>query len=87
MNVEQILADPHRVQCSHYRANLSREACLKQQEAARRQRQQWWGFYGSLEPRDPCLKCRTGKELRKEQPDLPGAGTDTGTQPRRPRLR
>jgi hypothetical protein len=87
MNVEQILAGPHRVQCAPYRANLSREACLKQQEVARRQQQKWWGYCGNLESRDPCLKCRTGKELRKEQPDLPWAGTGKVARARRPRLR
>jgi hypothetical protein len=84
MNVEQILADPHRVQCAPYRANLSREACLKQQEAARRQQQKWWGYCGSLASRDPCLKCRTGEELRK---DLSVAGTGKVARARRPHLR
>jgi hypothetical protein len=60
---EEILADPSRVHCKPYAANLSREACLKQQEVAKKQRQSW-GYGSFLEPRDPCLKCRQGREIK-----------------------
>jgi hypothetical protein len=56
--VEEILFSPDRVHCIPYAANLSREACLKQQEMARSQRRGWgWRPPDALASREPCLRC------------------------------
>jgi len=78
---EEILASPDRVICIPYQANISREACLKQQELARNQRRDW-NFIGFLESREACLRCEIGKKIKEA--GLPGAGTVTGPSKGRP---
>ena len=64
ISVEEILSGPDRVHCIPYQANLSREACLMQQEVARRRHNSWLASWDWYYARIPCLSCKTGKAIR-----------------------